>query len=231
MSDFAAFRRTDTTHFAGGIRWEVIVQHEAVGVFAAQRIDDLLVARCAECGHGKSLRFAACEQRGTVCARQHIGLDIDGAHGARVAAVNARLAGQNLTANHVGFQLFEDAFDFVFRQRVGFFGNQRSFHSGPCFVQFGGTRLFLADFEGFGNQAAGNVFHFRHQFGIGFWRFPVPHFRIDFIGQFVNGLNHRLHLLVAVHHRAQHHVFGQDIGFGFHHQNGLCRTGHHQIQF
>ena len=154
MTDFAAFRCADTAHFAGGIRREVIVQHEAVGVFAAQRIDDLLVARCAERGHGQGLRFAACEQCGTVCARQYVGLDIDGAHGACIAAVNARLAGQNLTANHVGFQLFEDAFDFVFRQRVGFFGNQRGFHGGPCFVQFGGTRLFLADFEGFGNQVA-----------------------------------------------------------------------------
>ena len=36
---------------------------------------------------------------------------------------------------------------------------------------------------------------------------------------------------MAVHHRTQHHIFGQDVGFGFHHQNGLCRTGHYQIQF
>ena len=35
---------------------------------------------------------------------------------------------------------------------------------------------------------------------------------------------------MAVHHCAEHHVFRQDLRFGFHHQNGFCRTGHHQIQ-
>ena len=134
MPNFAAFGRTHATHFACGIRREVVVQHKAVGVFAAQCVDDLLIARSAQRGNGKGLRFATGKQCRAVCARQHVGLDVDGAHGAGVAPINARLPRQNLTTHHIGFQLFKDAFDFVFRQRVGFFGNQRGFHGCPCFV-------------------------------------------------------------------------------------------------
>ena len=113
MADFAAFGRAHAAAFAGGVGREVVVQHEAVGVFAAQGINDLLVALGAEGGHGQGLGFAAREEGGTVGARQHAGLDVDGAHGAGVAAVDTRLAGQNLAAHHVGFQMLEDAFDLV----------------------------------------------------------------------------------------------------------------------
>ncbi|MNS73973.1 hypothetical protein D3C72_1074320 [compost metagenome] len=39
-----------------------------------------------------------------------------------------------------------------------------------------------------------------------------------------------LHLLMAVHHGTQHHVFRQLLGFRFHHQHGALGTGHHQVQ-
>ena len=206
------------------------MQHKAVGVFAAQCVNNLLIARSAQRGNGKGLRFAAGKQCRAVCARQYVGLDVDGAHGAGVAPINARLPCQNLPAYHVGFQLFKDAFDFIFRQRVGFFGNQRGFNGSPCFVQFRAAGLFLADFERFGDGCARNFAHFGNQFGIGFRCLPIPHFGVHFVCQFVDGGNHGLHLLMTKHHRAQHHVFGQNIGFGFHHQHGLLCACHHQIQ-
>ena len=75
VADFAALGRADTAGFAGGVRGHVVVEHEAVGVFALQRVDDLLVARGAERGDDQRLRFAAGEQRRAVGARQHAGAD------------------------------------------------------------------------------------------------------------------------------------------------------------
>jgi hypothetical protein len=71
------------------------VQHEAVFVLAGQRVDALRVALGAQRGHHQRLGFAAGEQRRAVGARQHAVADLDGAHGAGVAAVDARLAGRS----------------------------------------------------------------------------------------------------------------------------------------
>jgi ubiquitin len=57
------------------------------------------------------LGFAAGEQRRAVGARQHAVADLDGAHGAGVAAVDARLAGQDLAAHDAGLDLEQQAFD------------------------------------------------------------------------------------------------------------------------
>lgn len=63
----------------------------------------------------------------TVRARQYAGLDVQRTDGAGVAVVDARLSVQNLAADDIGFQAFENTFDFVGCQRVGFFGNQGFF--------------------------------------------------------------------------------------------------------
>jgi hypothetical protein len=46
-----------------------------------------------------------------VDARQHAGADLDRAHGARVAAVDARLAGEDLAAHDARLDLEQQAFD------------------------------------------------------------------------------------------------------------------------
>ena len=92
MADLAPLRRADAAGLAGRVRRHVVVEHEAVAVLAHQRVDDLLVARGAERGDDQRLRLAAREQRRAVRARQHAGADGDRPHGARVAAVDARLA-------------------------------------------------------------------------------------------------------------------------------------------
>ena len=99
VADLAALRRADAAGLAGRVRRHVVVEHEAVGVLAHQRVDALLVARGAERGDDDRLRLAAREQRRAVRARQHAGADRDRTHGARVAAVDARLAGQDLVAH------------------------------------------------------------------------------------------------------------------------------------
>ena len=87
------------------------MEHEAVFVLAHQRVDALRVALGAQRGDDQRLRLAAREQRRAVGARQHAVADLDGAHGARVAAVDARLAGQDLAAHDLGFDVEQQVVD------------------------------------------------------------------------------------------------------------------------
>ncbi len=61
-------------------------------------------------------------------------------------------------------------------------------------------------------------------------RLPVPFRLAAFTDEFVNRVDRRLHLLVAEHDRAQHHVFRQLIGFRFDHQHRAFRTGDDEVQ-
>ena len=69
------------------------MQHEAVAVFTHQGVDDLLVLLGTKRGNNQSLGFTTREQGAAVRARQHAQANLDGAHGTRVAAVDAGLAG------------------------------------------------------------------------------------------------------------------------------------------
>ena len=74
VADFAPSRAADRPHLADRVGREVIVQHEAVGDFAEQTVDPLLVARRAERDRSQRLRFAAGEEGRAVHARQHADL-------------------------------------------------------------------------------------------------------------------------------------------------------------
>ena len=113
MADLAALRRADAAGLAGRVRRHVVVEHEAVRVLAHQRVDPLLVAGRAERRYDDRLRLAAREQRRAVRARQHAGADRDRTHRARVAAVDARLAGQDLVADDLRLELEHEIVDLV----------------------------------------------------------------------------------------------------------------------
>ncbi len=59
---------------------------------------------------------------------------------------------------------------------------------------------------------------------------PVPRRLAGFGGQLGDRADRDLHLLVAEHHRAEHHVLGQQLRLGFHHQHGTGGTGNDQVQ-
>ena len=88
------------------------MHHEAVFELAVQRVDALCIAVGAQRGNHQRLRLATREQRRAVGTGQDAVADFDGAHGAGVAAVDARLAGQDLAAHDAGFDLEQQAFDF-----------------------------------------------------------------------------------------------------------------------
>ncbi len=92
MADFAPLRRADEACLADAVRREVVMQHERVAPLAFERIDDLRVAAGAERGYDERLRLAAREHGRAVRSRQHAHLNVDRAHGVRVATVDARLA-------------------------------------------------------------------------------------------------------------------------------------------
>ena len=81
------------------------MQHEAIAILALQRVDDLLVAAGAQRGNDQRLGFATGKQRRAMGARQHAGANGDRAHGAGIAAIDARLAVENLAAHDLGFQI------------------------------------------------------------------------------------------------------------------------------
>ncbi len=80
------------------------------------------------------LRLAAREQRRAVGARQHAGADGDRAHGARVAAVDARLAGQDLLADDLRFEVEQHVAD---RARV----RRATRSSGSAFARWRSCRF------------------------------------------------------------------------------------------
>jgi hypothetical protein len=80
------------------------VEHEALLVFAFQRVDDLFILAGAERGDNQSLRFAARKQGGAVRTGQDAGFGNDRADGFRVALIDAAAGFQDVAANDVGFQ-------------------------------------------------------------------------------------------------------------------------------
>ena len=50
------------------------------------------------------------------------------------------------------------------------------------------------------------------------------------LGELDDRLDHRLEMPVAEHHGAEHHVFGQLLGFGLDHQHGVGGAGDHEIE-
>ena len=129
VADLAPLRAADAAGFAGGERRHVVVEHEALLELAGQRVDALRVALGAERGGDQRLRLAAREQRRAVGARQHAGADLDRPHGARVAAVDARLAGEDLAAHDARLDVEQQAFDLDFVEGDAV-GRQRGLDAG-----------------------------------------------------------------------------------------------------
>ena len=48
--------------------------------------------------------------------------------------------------------------------------------------------------------------------------------------QLIDGVDGDLHLLVAEHHRAEHHVLGQFLRFGLDHQHGVGGAGDDEFE-
>ena len=210
------------------------MHHEALAVLAHQRVDDLLVLLGAQRGGDQCLRLAAREQRRTVGTRQNAEADLDRADRARVTAIDARLAVQDLAANDLRLQVEQDRIDRVVvglrlavRDRLGV---ERRGHLRFDVLDLLRARLLVADLVGVLQVLAGDVDQLGGQGFVLAQCLPLPHRLAGVAHEFVDGVDRRLHLGVAVHHGAQHHVFRQLVGFGLDHQHGAFGAGNDQVQ-
>ena len=246
VADLAALGRADATGLAGRVRRHVVVEHEAVAVLAHQRVDDLFVACSTERRHDHRLRFAAREQRRPVRAREYAGADRDRTHGARVAAVDPRLAGQlarlakvlvdprlagkNFLANDLRFEIEHHVADVALAVGVGVRRNALRFDLRRDFVQALRPRLLRAKPIGVAQLVLRGGGHCGDQRLVLRRRLPIPQGLARLLDQLVDRFDHRLHLLVPEDDRAQHDFFRQLVRFGLDHQHRGFRARDDEIE-
>ncbi len=205
------------------------MQHEALAVLARQCVDHLGVTIGAQRGGHQGLSLATGEQCRAVGARQHAVADLDRAHGAGVATVDAGLTGQDLAAHDAGLDLEQQAVDFDAVEAQALFG-QCSLDSGVGLAASLGAGLLGADLISSAQLRLGQFGHLGDE-GLILGRcLPVPDRLAGVTHQLVDGVDRHLALVMTEHHGAQHHVFGQLVGLGFHHQHGSFGARHDQIQ-
>src|SRR3546814_6406875 len=111
MTNLAALGSAYSAGLASRVGWHVVVQHEAIGIFALQCIDGLFVAARAQGSNHHRLGLSAGKQCRAMRARQYTGTDADRADSSGIAAINTRLAIQNLAADNLGLTIKEGSFE------------------------------------------------------------------------------------------------------------------------
>ena len=234
MPDFAPLGAAHAPRFARGKGRHVVVEEEVVFILARQRVNALRVALGAQRGHNQRLRFAAREQRRAVRALQNRGADFNGAHGACVAPVNARLARQDAPAHNFRFQRKKLLAELGgVHLGAGFFFQLR-FHGSACVAQRLRARLLAANVKGGAQLALGSFAHGGDEGFVARLRRPGavlgPKRFARLAHQLVDGVNGHPALLVAEHHRAQHHFFAQLARLRLHHQHCFLGAGDDQVK-
>ena len=239
MADFPTLGRTHPAGFADAVRREIVVQHESIAVIPLQRIDHLGIPVGAEGNHHQSLSLAAGKVGRTVGARQYAGFDVNRAHGVAVAPVDARLSGQNAAAHGLFFQRLDFIGNRVRVRRIS--RRRRPSRILPLRAQRGDGALAnfrqgLLPFALVGNPIG--LFDALARFAdhplgeslIALRRLPLPFRLAGLLAEFAHRADDRLTLFVAEHHRAEHLLFSEEIGFRLDHQNRRFRARHHQIE-
>ena len=164
-------------------------------------------------------------------ARQHADLAVDRPHGFDVASVDPGSAVENIPADDFSFEILKNARGSrrrIFRLRD--IGRAEVTHH----TLFGGVDGLVAlHLLGDGIGGAQILFdqlkHLLFECGV------VRHHELArlfrrLLGELDDGIDHRLKMTVAKHHRAEHDVLGQFLGFQFDHQHGVLRAGDHEIK-
>ena len=230
VADLATTRAAHAAALADRERREVVVQHEGVLALAFQGVEQLGVAGGAEGGDHQGLGLAAGEQRRAVGLAQHADFDLQRAHGAGVAAVDARLAVDDVLAHGAVFEQAEHVLDLAGRELAFAFTGELADHLIAQGVESGIALLLDGDGVGVGDRLAELGLDGVDQRGVGGRRLPVPARLAGFGGEFLDGADGALELLVGEQHGAQHLVFGQLFGFRLDHQHGVFGTGHDHVQ-
>ena len=231
MADLAASGRADASGFTDRERREVVVQQERFLVGPVQRVDPLLVLAGAERGDHDRLGLAAGEQRRAVGARQEAGLDDDRADGDEIAAVDALAGVEDVPADDLAFELLEHAGDRLHRT-LGIVLAVREevlhrllLHRGDGVLALGLAR----DRIGLAQVLLDNAEHLLLDRG-GVRKREITRLLRGLLGELDDGLDHRLEVPVAEHHRAEHDLLGQLVSFRLDHQHGVLGAGDDEIE-
>jgi hypothetical protein len=193
------------------------MQHERFFALAGQAIDDLRIASRSQRRDDQRLRFTAGEQRRAVGSRQYAGADVDGAHGLGIAAVDARLAVQNLLAHEPIFEVGEFRAHLFRRELRGVALGQGFDCSGLDLLDLGVALLLLRERVRCGDVGLRERTDRRQQFLVRFRGNPRP-LRFACLGrQLVDCFDGDLHLFVAERDGAEHDFLVEAVGFRFHH--------------
>ena len=234
MPDLAPRLPAHALDLAGGVRREVVVQHELVAGFTGQVVDQDLVALGAEGRHAQHLRLAAREDGRAVGAGQGPRLNPDRAHRAGVSAVGPQVFLQDQAAK---FLLLDFVKSVLEGRDLG--GGSLGLGVGNALgnqpvaqgLDAGAAVFFAAGQQGVAQSGgAGVLGEFRHhvhrQVGLGGkHELLVAEFGLHLLDQGDN----RLHLGVGKFNRADQHVLIHGFRAGFDHQDGVLGAGHHQV--
>ncbi len=160
-------------------------------------------------------------------ARQEAGLAGDRAHGGQVATVDAAAGGDDVAADHFGFQLLEAG---LHRGFVGLLLVAQRVHDGGAGGGDGGLAgLLVGVGEGGAHGGlAGGLDRFVERGVV--LRHEVERLFRRVLGHVDDQVDHRLHLLMRKVHGAEHLLLGQLVHLGFHHHHGVLGAGDDEVQ-
>src|SRR5271155_5394385 len=230
VADFAPAGRAHAAGFADRIWGEVIVEQEPLLVGAVEGIDILLVLAGAQRRDHERLGFAAGEQSRAVGAGQHADLGLDRAHGGQIAAVDASLIIENVPAHDLGLGVVERFGDLVGRE----FGlravRRQRRHDLRLNGVDGGVALLLLRQRISGAQIGLADLHDRLFDRRSIVRGELPRLLGGLFSEPDDRLDYWLECGVAGHHRFQHDVLAELLGFRLDHQHRVRGAGDDQIE-
>ena len=205
------------------------MEQEALLVGAVEGVDELLVLAGAQGRDHEGLGLAAGEQRRAVGAGQDADLGDDRADRLQVAAVDARAGVEHVPAHDLRLGLLEGGLDLLGRILLGALGAEGGHHLRLHGVD-GGVALLL---DGLGVGGAqirlADLEHGLLDLGV-LGGLEVARLLGGLLGEADDRLDHRLEVLVAEHHGAEHHVLGELLGLRLDHQHGVLRAGDDEIE-
>ena len=231
MADLASARPAHPASLADRKWREIVMQEERLLVGSVQRVDPLLILTGAERGDHERLRLAAGEQGRAVRARQHAHLRHDRPHGFHVAAIDAPAGVQNIPTHDLRFDLLEDVGDFLDREGrvLGPFRTEMPHRPGLGRIQCAVALLLVR------NRIGGAHIGLDQRQHLFLQRPAVRRLQLARLFRSLfrkpdDGIDHRLEMPVAEHHRAEHQIFGQFPGFRFDHQHRILGAGDDEIE-
>ena len=208
------------------------MMHIALLIAGLQGVEPLRIAGRAQRGNRQDMCLAAHKETRTVHARHTAYLHADRANLRRGAAVGAYALFENAAARGLFEHRLKRIADIIGRCGAGChaFGKGCLHIAANSIEPFVQRHLAQAGFEQFGDALLGQPRHFLGHFGRrqeeGDFRLRLAKFGLH--GD--NQIDYRLVGFMGQPQRLEHHVFGQFVGAGFHHQDIVARAGCHQVE-